>query len=252
MATREPAVEPGGLEAVERNTLQDQIYRQLRGSIMAGLFQPGQPLSTRAVAEAVGASVMPVRDALRRLEVEKALVVGPNRTLRVPRLDAATLEEISQMRAALEGLAVQRAVDTVGYEDFAMLERLYASMERGISEGNGDVYLQANWAFHRQIYERASAGILLASIESLWLRMGPYFRLLTSNPDHLRRAMVVHREIIDALNNRDASGAWQGIVSDIETAAGDLVDLLEAEATETSQNLAVWLDGELSDSLKFL
>ncbi len=252
MASRATLAQPGRLETVERNTLQQQIYRQLRNSIMAGLFQPGQPLSIRAVAEAVGASVMPVRDALRRLEVEKALVVGPNRTLRVPWLDPETLEEISQMRVALEGLAVERAVNAIGFEEIALLESLCAKMEEGILKLDGDVYLQANWAFHRQIYQCASAGILLSSIESLWLRMGPYFRLLTHNPDHLGRAMAVHREIVDALSHGDGAAARRAIVADIETATDDLASWLESGIEDTAENLASWLDAELTDSLKFV
>ena len=104
MANRmEWPADSGRLETVERATLQEQIYRQLRDRIMSGFFQPGQALSTRSVAEAVGVSVMPVRDALRRLEVENALVVGHNRALEIPRLDIETLGEISATRTALLG-----------------------------------------------------------------------------------------------------------------------------------------------------
>lgn len=223
MASRAGQAAPAnGLETVERNTLQEQIYQQLRNSIMSGLFQPGQPLSTRAVAEAVGVSVMPVRDALRRLEVENALVVGSNRTLQVPRLDAETLAEISQMRGALESLATERAMAFIGPADIALLEGLCDTMDSGIADGNGDAYLQANWAFHSQIYRCAPGDILLSAIEGLWLRMGPYFRLLSTERSHLENAMAIHRDIVAALKSDDVPAARLGIIADIEAATRDL------------------------------
>ncbi len=212
----------GGLETVARSTLQEQIYQQLRNRIMSGFFQPGQALSTRSVAEAVGVSVMPVRDALRRLEVENALVVGHNRTLEVPRLDAATLQEISTMRVALEGIAVTRALPFIDEDDVAALKELCSAMHEAIQAGDIDRYLEANWAFHNQIYQRAAATILLSTIESLWLRMGPYFRLTATDHTHLDNAMIIHQEILDALKKGDAVAARDGIVADIEAAGRDL------------------------------
>lgn len=230
MASR-VATESGGLETVERSTLQEQIYQQLRSSIMSGFFKPGQPLSTRAVAEAVGVSVMPVRDALRRLEVERALVVGHNRTLEVPRLTGETLHEISQMRIALEGLAVERAADTIKPTDIRLLESLCATMDEGISNQDSDAYLQANWAFHSQIYQAAPGDILMSAIESLWLRMGPYFRLVSGDRLHTENAMAIHREIVRAFDENNSRVARAAVIADIESATTDLASWLELQQT---------------------
>ncbi|MDA4848317.1 GntR family transcriptional regulator [Hoeflea poritis] len=218
-----------GLETVERATLQEQIYRQLRDRIMSGFFQPGQALSTRSVAEAVGVSVMPVRDALRRLEVENALVVGHNRALEIPRLDTETLNEISATRIALEGLAVERAQPALGQADIGALEDICAQMTESIRSGDTDGYLAANWAFHSRIYRCASDGILLSFIESLWLRMGPYFRLTAGDRAHLDNAMIIHHDIVQALEKGDAASARSGIVADIEAAVHDLSDWLASD-----------------------
>ncbi|WP_136657697.1 GntR family transcriptional regulator [Nitratireductor sp. XY-223] len=227
MANRmEWPAQSGSLETVERATLQEQIYRQLRDRIMSGFFQPGQALSTRSVAEAVGVSVMPVRDALRRLEVENALVVGHNRALEIPRLDIATLSEISATRIALEGLAVERAQPAFVAADIGALKDHCETMSGSIDAGDIDGYLGANWAFHSHIYRRASDGILLSFIESLWLRMGPYFRLTAGDREHLDNAMIIHHDIVGALEKGDAASARSGIVADIEAATGDLTDWL--------------------------
>lgn len=231
MANRmEWPADSGRLETVERATLQEQIYRQLRDRIMSGFFQPGQALSTRSVAEAVGVSVMPVRDALRRLEVENALVVGHNRALEIPRLDIETLGEISATRTALEGLAVERAQPVLKKADIGALKELCATMAQGIRSGDTDAYLAANWAFHSHIYRCASDGILLSFIESLWLRMGPYFRLTAGDRSHLDNAMIIHHDIVEALEKGDAASARSGIIADIEAAARDLSDWLASDA----------------------
>ncbi|MBW8638031.1 GntR family transcriptional regulator [Hoeflea sp. WL0058] len=211
-----------GLETVERTTLQDQIYRQLRQRIMSGFYLPGQSLSLRSVAEAVGASVMPVRDALRRLETENALVAGHNRALEIPRLDRASLREIGQMRIALEGLAVERAAASIGSDDIETLHRLCSEMDTGIADGDTEAYLTANWAFHSHIYRAAPAEMLLPFIESLWLRMGPWFRVVALDRSHLDRAMIFHGAIVDALARGDVAAAREGVVGDIEAAVCDL------------------------------
>lgn len=219
-----------GLEAVSKATLQEQIYQQLRNRIMSGFFKPGQALSMRSVAEAVGVSVMPVRDALRRLEVENALVVGHNRALEVPILDADTLQEVSQMRTALEGLAVERAVPAIAEADLEQLRTHFTTMSESIVADDADSYLAGNWAFHSHIYRCARAELLLSAIESLWLRMGPYFRLTATDYRHLDNAMAIHQDILRALEYGDAAAARAGIAADIEAAASDLKAWLEDKA----------------------
>lgn len=229
-------VDTGGLETVARATLQEQIYQQLRNRIMSGFFKPGQALSMRSVAEAVGVSVMPVRDALRRLEVENALVVGHNRALEVPKLDADTLMEISDMRIALEGLAIERAMPAIYEADLEQLRGHFTAMSESIVSDDTDGYLAANWAFHSHIYRRTGAGILISVIESLWLRMGPYFRLTAEDYEHLDNAVIIHQDIVGALERGDAADARAGIIADIEAATRDLKNWLDSNGgTQAAQ-----------------
>ena len=194
-------------------------------------------LGARHAAEAIAlAPSEPIRDALRRLEVENALVVGRNRALEVPKLDVDTLLEISQMRTALEGLAVERAVPVVTGADLEQMRVHFTTMSDSIVADDADGYLAGNWAFHRHIYRCARAELLLSTIESLWLRMGPYFRLTATDYRHLDNAMIVHQDILRALAYGDAGAARAGIIADIEAAAQDLktwlVDHAENEAAE--------------------
>ena len=80
-----------------------QVYAQLRQAIMTGRFAPGQLLSLRGVAEAVGSSTMPVRAALTRLQAEGALSTAPGRALMVPPMTLELLDELRDVRISLEG-----------------------------------------------------------------------------------------------------------------------------------------------------
>lgn len=215
------------LDTVERDTLQEQIYRQLRDRLMSGVFRPGQPMSTRSIAAAVGASAMPVRDALRRLETEKALVPGPNRTLMVPRLSVADLAEISDIRVLLEGMAAERAAGAVEPCVLAAVETACRDMETAVTSADVEAYLRANWAFHNAIYRARGETLLTGIIESLWARMGPYIRVAAADERHFRQAMAAHHAILEALRRGDGAAARAAIERDIRGAARDLAGRLE-------------------------
>jgi len=103
------------ISAVGRETLNDRVYRELKKSIMSGAFKPGSELKLRSVAEALGTSLMPVRDAMRRLVAERALEMRPSRTIAIPVPSADQFLEIRAIRLLLEGEAVTRAANMAKY-----------------------------------------------------------------------------------------------------------------------------------------
>ena len=98
-----------GLARIARETIQERVYSSLRDQLMRGGFEPGQKLKIADLAEAFGTSAMPVREALNRLAVERALETLPSRTVRVPALSRAALQDLRETRFAIEGLAISRA-----------------------------------------------------------------------------------------------------------------------------------------------
>ncbi len=87
---------------LKRQTLSANVYDQLRDLVMSGQMMPGEQISLRSAAAALGVSVMPVREAMQRLVAEQALELTPNRALRVPRMTAAQFKEITIIRTNLE------------------------------------------------------------------------------------------------------------------------------------------------------
>lgn len=206
----------------ETANIQMQVYDRLRQALMSGLFEPEQPISIRYLGNQLAISATPAREALKRLEAERALVKGANRTLTVPRLTRADLRDLRNIRLALEGLATEQAVDRAADRELAALEDLCVEMERAILRDDADAYLVANWAFHRTIYKIGSSELLLNMIEGLWMRIGPFIRLALPRKQHLANSMKCHRQAIEALGARDKVGARAAIAADISGAAADL------------------------------
>jgi DNA-binding GntR family transcriptional regulator len=219
------------LEVVAHETMAGKVYQQLREAIMSGRFAPGQALSLRGVAEAVGSSTMPVRGALTRLQAEGALVDGPGRALMVPPMTFDLIEELRDVRIALEGCVAERAASRMTDAHLAAVQQIYDSMRAHVETGDAAAYLRANFAFHTSIYTHGASDITLATIQNMWMRIGPFLNMVAPDIPHMRRSMAAHRRIVDALWRRDGAEARAGIAQDIGDAADDLSERLRDNDT---------------------
>ncbi|MDP9087533.1 MAG: GntR family transcriptional regulator [Pseudomonadota bacterium] len=205
-----------GLGRIERETVQERVYAILRDKLMRGGFAPGQKLKIAELANALGTSAMPVRDALNRLAAERAVESLPNRGVRVPALSKDSLEDLRETRFAVEGLAVERAAFNMSGETLATLRRLIdaqsATDAKRVSEGSAE----QNRAFHFAIYRQSKSTVLLPIIESLWLQCGPYLRIASEMFDGREgRGTDFHVAIVDALARGDSRAARFALQSDI-------------------------------------
>lgn len=221
-----------------RETLQSQAYNKLREALMTGLIIPGQNLTLRATAEAMGTSPMPVRDAVRRLEIEHALVARSNRTLSVPEMTYASLMELREVRGVLEGLAAEKAAMLITAEELAEVESCYREMAAAAQAGDPGTYLRANWAFHSAIYRASRSQLLVSLIEPTWMRIGPYVRLMLPDRRSLVASLGNHQRAIDALRMRDAASARQAISQDIWDSAEGLANMLRSREDRPTTEVA--------------
>ncbi|WP_025127939.1 GntR family transcriptional regulator [Pseudomonas sp. PH1b] len=218
------------LRQVARDTLQDQVYRQIREALMSGRFQPGQKLTIRGLAEALGSSPMPVREALQRLSAENAFEVTETSRLRVRMMTVERLREIRDARVALEGLLAEKAVQLLQMDDMQAIADLCRQMQKAADEVDVSRYLWTNFAFHRRIYAVAQAELTMAAVENFWLHMGPCFALVAPDKAHLQRSMQAHDRIVEALRAGDGPGARAAVTDDIMQAADSLGRLLAKSA----------------------
>lgn len=218
-----------------RSTIQDGVYRQLRHALMIGRFEPGQTLTIASLSESFGTSHMPVREALRRLVAENALEVAANGSARIPATSRARLDDLCRARVALESLATELAVPNITARDIVHLEGVVREHETIGRTESVYAMLGKNQEFHFDLYGGSRSEVLIQLIETLWLRFGPYMRLLTEHVEPLLKSdssgtySVHHHEIIAALKIKNVAAARAGIIADIEATRDLLHGLIQEE-----------------------
>ncbi|NVK32339.1 MAG: GntR family transcriptional regulator [Gammaproteobacteria bacterium] len=201
-------------------TVQEIAYRRMRLGLLTGSIPPGNPVTVRGLAEALDISPTPVREALRRLSAEGGLVVLENRRITTPPMNQARFVEMLELRVALERHAAGRALP---YMTDVLIDQL-EGIDLKLDEVHRSEHVQSvllNQAFHRGIYAANPDCPCLQMIESIWLQLGPFTRLAALMSGELY-TIDRHKDIINALRNRDQVGLMRGIESDIRDATAHL------------------------------
>lgn len=216
-----------------RVTVGDGVYQQLRDALMVGRFDPGQTLTIASLASTFGTSHMPVREALRRLAAENALEVSSGGSARVPAVSVARLEDLCRARAAIEPLATEMAAPRMTPAMLDELDAIVAEHEALSDEKHVYDMLDRNRAFHFAIYRQSGSEVLPQIIDSLWLRYGPYMRMLSTHVAPLLKTglhepfTLHHHAIINAMRAGDVATAKAEMVADINDALGLLRQLCQ-------------------------
>lgn len=211
---------PPTLASVEHATLNELAYARLKHALVSGRIEPGTTLTLRQVAEQLGTSVMPVREAITRLSAEDALVVMPKRGIRVPLLSDEEAEDVWSLRVQLEGEACARAARHVTGAELAGIRELADSLQNAGDAGDLHSVLERNNAFQFAIYRAARSPVLLQMIEQLRLKSVPHCTaairvMLRERPDYYHQGWINHAALVAALAAHDAPRARREKHSDI-------------------------------------
>ena len=190
-------------------------YARLRDMILFGHLAPGAPVTIQGLIGDLGAGMTPVREAIRRLTAEGALLPQGNRRVAVPELSAEMLDQVAFARLAIEPKLAELAAPRLTPARIDRLEAFDARVNRAIESGSLPEYLAANHAFHFALYEAAEAPVLLDLARSLWLRAGPSLRAVI---DRYGRDMApdLHREALAAMRAGNARALASAIERDIQ------------------------------------
>lgn len=229
-----------GLARLERETLHERAYGEVKKAIMGGAIAPGEPMTIRALAKALGTSVMPVREALRRLVAERALELLPNRSVTLPVMTADRFDEIYRIRVALEGLMAETAAKLITPEELRRMARLNDEMIAKLRQGTKRC-LALNQEFHFQLYLAARMPQAMSIVETLWLQIGPFLHHVSASfgssvfLDH-------HKSMLKALAKRDGPAARAAIEADIIEAARTILKSLRTRSVDAAQYAALRSD----------
>jgi DNA-binding GntR family transcriptional regulator len=195
-------------------------YEGIRELIRAGAFHGGQPLREASLAERLGVSRTPVREALRRLAAEGIVELRPNRGARLVEINPSDVDEIFTLRALLEPHAASRAATFVSASALERLAELVELMDQAVATGEPalDELAEYNREFHRTIVEEAGSH-LLADALAVVVREPLVQRTFHSYSDEQqRRSQQHHRELVAALAAGNADWASAVMRSHIEAA----------------------------------
>ena len=216
-----------GLEAISRNdTLTERVRVSLRKALIDGAFAPGERIKIREVAQALGVSPTPAREALMHLIAEGALLADTNKTALVPALTLDSLREITELRVSLETAAAAAAVDYLTDEDLAEIADHDKAGVDAAAANDMKVATEQNAAFHFGIYQHARMPLMVRMIETTWLRSGAYLAIAYPAFDMTRQGLTKHQAILAALRSRDASAVRATIEDDIRSSSKFLFESL--------------------------
>ncbi|MEM7664010.1 MAG: GntR family transcriptional regulator [Pseudomonadota bacterium] len=206
------------LKPIETATLQERAYASLRIALMSGVYAPGDSITLRGVAQDLGTSQMPVREAVKRLVSERALEMPNSRLVRVPVATQERLKEICNVRIKLESYAAELAAESISEEDLKRIEKLNQKVKTQNARGNVKGVLARNRELHAAIYRIGGNRLLCGLIEDLWVLVGPYFNLASNGKQNKSYPFDLekHEELLLALSNGDGTKASAIIQADIQ------------------------------------
>jgi DNA-binding GntR family transcriptional regulator len=205
------------------SSVASRIARVLAQRIVSGALPPGLPVRQDHVAAEFQASHVPVREAFRKLEAQGLLVSKPRCGVTVSLLDPATVLEVSEMRAELEGLALRFAFPRLGDDDLATASSALAEAEASKKIA---VWEAANQRFHLALTAPCNMPRLMATIIDLHRSSARFLFATWKDLDWQQRSDNEHRAILDKIRRRDRRGACRALETHIRAAGDALVQRL--------------------------
>ncbi|AUA57068.1 HTH-type transcriptional regulator mcbR [Achromobacter spanius] len=215
------------LKPVKKENLSVRVYNEIRNALINGQYEPGERLIIGELAQEMGVSITPVREAIFRLISEQGLEMQAATAVYVPYVNSEKLREIQQIRFHLEGMGAAEAAQHITRKQ---LDNLIALQKDFISCTSTDPkrasYL--NRKFHFAILEASNKPILRATVESFWVITGPIlkvFHVKTAGLDYSENEHR-HEAVLQALEARDSEAARNAIQADLVWGGKIMIDWL--------------------------
>ncbi len=230
-AARPAAARPvTAAEGEDASPLHASVYEDLRRRMITGKIAPGVSISTRGLAQQLGVSQMPVRDALSRLAAEGAVEIRSKRRIIVPTMTGERLDEIMRCRMLLEPEAAVQALPFVDGSVARALEAADGQVNAALASGDVNAYMENNFRFHFLIYRAGRRNpILTRLIETLWLQFGPLMRVVYGRVGTVN-LVDQHALALGAIAARDGVRLREAIRADIV----DGIDLIASSLQGTA------------------
>lgn len=208
--------------------LRDVVFNTLRQAILKGELKPGERLMEIQLAERLGVSRTPVREAIRKLELEGLVLMIPRKGAEVAEITIEDLEDVLEVRSALEGLAVKNACDHIGATELAELEKANEEFKHVLENGDDLIAcVQADVKFHEIIYAATNNKRLLQILNNLREQMYRYRMEYLKDKSTHQTLLKEHNNIIAALKRQDKETAGKVVVIHIDNQKESIINSIK-------------------------
>lgn len=209
--------------------LRDVVFNTLRQAILKGELKPGERLMEIALAEKLGVSRTPIREAIRKLELEGLVTMIPRRGAQVANITEKDLNDVLEVRICLEKMAIEKACNCMTEENLQKLRRAGRDFERMIASGDLTKLTEADVAFHEIIYQASDNARLIQVLYNLREQIYRY-RIEYLKEEDIRKLLAKeHEEIYQALKNRDVKKAQDITYMHLENQRKAIMNSIAAE-----------------------
>ncbi|MEV6230504.1 GntR family transcriptional regulator [Saccharopolyspora shandongensis] len=185
-------------------TTQEFVLGELRNAIVSGELAPGQPIRQDTIAQRLGVSRVPLREALKTLEAEGQVIYQPHRGYSVAELSLSDLLEVYRMRELLESEAAAVATERLTDADLARITDAQGDVEKAADSGDLVAMIAANRRFHFALLEPAGMPRLLRVVRTLWDATDAYRAVYYNSNSNRERVRHEHDSIVAAVADRRA------------------------------------------------
>ena len=204
------------LHISEYQPLRDVVFHALREAIITGELKPGDRLMETPLAERMGVSRTPVREAIRKLELEGLVLMIPRRGAEVARISEKSMRDVLEVRRSLEELAIELACQRMTDEEFKELQRAQEAFKSAVDHGSAMEIAETDEAYHDIIYNSTGNTRLVQILNNLREQMYRYRLEYIKDEDKRQILLVEHNKIYTALCSRHVEEAKQAMREHID------------------------------------
>ena len=209
--------------------LRDVVFNTLRQAILRGELQPGERLLEIHLANKLGVSRTPIREAIRKLELEGLVLMIPRKGAVVAEITEKSLRDVLEVRRALEELAMKLACEKILDEEIEELKVAAKEFENALKTGDVTVYAEADVKFHDIIYRTTDNQRLIQLLYNLREQMYRYRVEYLKREDSHETLLAEHQYIIETLIKRDADEAVKAVCAHIDNQVTAVTDTIRTK-----------------------
>ncbi len=205
--------------------IRNSVFSTLRNAILDGKLKPGERLVERDIATQLGISRTPVREAIRKLELERLVTHIPRKGVVVAGFSKADVMEILAIRTVLEGLACSIAAAKIRSRDLDRLASTLNQIRDEHNKGNHKKVNQLHDRFHEIIYRAAESPRLYEQLNTLREYINKFAQVAYTKPGRTEEALVEHETIVEALRKHDSNEAEQVAKIHVQKSSAAYMDI---------------------------